>query len=438
MFAGCNVNVEPTKRAYSTFSQEEFGELPVVRIDTQNKAYPSSKEEYVNCSFTLENAGENNFSVSMKSNTKDEDSVGIRRRGNTTYSMPKKAFRVKFDKKKSVLGMTKAKSYVLLADYLDQGKIRNFSAFSMAKYFDGLGFTPTPNHIMFFLNDEFWGVYLLVEQVDENAGRTNLKTNFEVSENGNYPFLVEMSNDLESGNDTFCIDDYISPFEIKYPESDERELLDGQDVVLKYIKDYITAMQATISNSTSQTLLNGQSVKFSDIVDEDAFIDYFLVNELMLNLDNIWKSLYFYKTKDGKVVFGPIWDFDFSLTDVWTGSPYDKSAIECADAIYIMRLHCFFHEYLQDEANYQKVVERWNLAYEKLTNKTTGINAYLKDYKHKIRNQSIEDAKYWYGTDGAFQFDMQYDYVRLFLIDRIQFLNNTFALNYNDFLQKIN
>ena len=177
-------------------------------------------------------------------------------------------------------------------------------------------------------------------------------------------------------------------------------------------------------------------VKFSDLVDEDSFIDYFLVNELMLNLDNIWKSFYFYKTTNGKVIFGPLWDFDLSLTDVWTGMPYDKSVIECANCLYAAKNNWFFKNYLQDEANYEKVQARWNLAYVKLVDKTDGINAVLKKYKSSIRQQAIFDSEYWYGKTGAFQFDMQYDYVRLFINDRIDYLNDTFNLDYQSFLQK--
>ena len=428
--------VDESKLMYSNFNQEDFGDLPVIRINTEDQVFPVSKEDYVNCSFAMENAGEYNFEVTMKDSPKDGDAVGIRRRGNSTYSMPKKPFRVKFNKKKSLLGLEKAKSWVLLADYIDQSSIRNYTAFSLANYFDGLGFTPNPNHVILFLNDEYMGLYLLTEQIDENAGRTDVKEDFEINDGADYPFLVEMSHDIQDGIDIFNIENY-EPFEIKYPEYDERLVNGDEDPVFDYIKSYFEAVFATIYDHTKEVNFNGNIVKFSDLVDEDSFIDYILLNELMINTDNVWKSTYFYKSKDGKLIFGPIWDFDWSMSTHWTGKPYDSSYISCAQFVEILRKSQIANLYIQDPVNYSKVQERWNLAYDKLVNKDTGINKRIRDYKEEIINQARCDASYWYGETGKFQFDMQYDYVRLFLIDRIEFLNDTFNLDYSDFMELI-
>ena len=46
------------------------------------------------------------------------DSAKVRGRGNTTWTMKKKPFRFKFDKKQSPFGLAKGKSWVLLADKL--------------------------------------------------------------------------------------------------------------------------------------------------------------------------------------------------------------------------------------------------------------------------------------------------------------------------------
>ena len=45
------------------------------------------------------------------------------------------------------------------------------------------------------------------------------------------------------------------------------------------------------------------------------------------------------------------------------------------------------------------------------------------------------DAEMWHGTTGEFQFDMQYDYVRLFMLDRYAYLNNIFTKSHTEFLE---
>ena len=133
--------------------------------------------------------------------------------------------------------------------------------------------------------------------------------------------------------------------------------------------------------------------------------------------------------------FGPIWDFDYSMTSVWTGQPYNASYIECASStLFLPKMSSVFSTYIGVEANYEKVQERWDLAYFGMTNKTTGINAVLRAYKEHIDGAARYDAAKWYGETGEFQFDMQYDYVRLFLQDRLEYLNDVLHLNHDDFM----
>ena len=61
----------------------------------------------------------------------------------------------------------------------------------------------------------------------------------------------------------------------------------------------------------------------------------------------------------------------------------------------------------------------------------------MKEYKSVIDNVALIDAKMWHGTTGEFQFDMQYDYVRLFLMDRYAYLNTVFAMSHTEFLSLI-
>ena len=62
----------------------------------------------------------------------EEYQIEIRGRGNSTWTNPKKPYRVKFPKATSILGMRKAKLYVLLADYFDPSGLRNYLAHSFS------------------------------------------------------------------------------------------------------------------------------------------------------------------------------------------------------------------------------------------------------------------------------------------------------------------
>jgi hypothetical protein len=88
----------------------------------------------------------------------EEVSGEIRLRGNTTRKYPKKPYRIKFEEKQSLFGLPEAKSWVLLAEYLDPSALHNYTAFSIASQLPGLTFTPTPFKVNVYVNGESAGL----------------------------------------------------------------------------------------------------------------------------------------------------------------------------------------------------------------------------------------------------------------------------------------
>ena len=135
--------------------------IPIIEIKTEGAV--SKTDEYTNCSFSISNCENEalNMSIDKADAPNATGGVGIRTRGKSTSVALKKAYRIKFNEKTSVLGLKDNKSWVLLADYYDQSSIRNYTALTLASYFDNMDFTPTPNHVALIMNGEFKGLYLL-------------------------------------------------------------------------------------------------------------------------------------------------------------------------------------------------------------------------------------------------------------------------------------
>lgn len=104
-----------------------FTGLPVVYIDTGGIPVVS-KEEYVAASLKIvDNNG-------LRPSSVFKGDVTIKGRGNSTWGMPKKPYRLKFGKKQSLLGEPKDKSWVLLANYMDNAcGIRNATAYAIGR-----------------------------------------------------------------------------------------------------------------------------------------------------------------------------------------------------------------------------------------------------------------------------------------------------------------
>ena len=88
--------------------------LPVVYIDTEGGQAITSKEKYIDATIKIQGNAEYSSSKVLY-----EGATEIRGRGNSTWSQPKKPYRLKLDKKADVFGMGKSKHWVLLANSPD-------------------------------------------------------------------------------------------------------------------------------------------------------------------------------------------------------------------------------------------------------------------------------------------------------------------------------
>ena len=408
--------------------------LPTIDIKTENGKLPKDKENYVNCSFKISNCETEsyNFEVKMADNYGDEDSVGIRLRGNSTMKKPKKPYRIKFENKYSLLGLPKAKNWVLLADYLDASSIKNYTAFNLAKQLTNMDFAPSANHVAVFVNGNFKGLYLLTEQMEEKEGRTNVEPEEDfTAADKEFPFLIEMDRNALSegvtGVDNFQVEG-MYPIEIKYPEADERDIADT-DIVYNYIVEYMTAVKTTLeTGGTINVLFRDNPVSLSDLIDVNSLIDYYLCNEIMLNFDNVWGSIYMHKTKDGKLMFGPVWDFDTSMTTTYNKN-LTKTDLDVTDNLYLAKNSNIFNLFLKNENNYKLVSDRWNAIKAELES----VKDDLVEYKEYIKEIATLDAKYWYWLSGKKHFNKEYDKVVKFLDDRLYCLDTIFNKDYASF-----
>lgn len=446
--------ITKNRKLYSKWQIDEnaIGDLPVVYINTQDGVFPQDKKNYINCSFEIQNCENEEYNMSVEMTSKSDleadpsvkQNCGVRLRGNSTSSFAKKPFRIKFDaKKKSLFGLTAAKSWVLLADYMDQSSIRNYSAFNFAGILDETSYTPSANHVVLYFNGEYMGLYLLTEQVDEKEGRNNVEAEEHMlaatSETKDFAFQIEFDRcaltEGTTGVDNFATT--FQPVEIKYPEYDERNIPEGsEDYVFNYIQEYVNAVLHLLEyGGTTTVSFEDEPVKLEDLLDVDSFIDYCLINELMFNQDNTWGSICASKKVGEPMKFGPVWDFDWSCSDTYTGKPYTNAFNHCATDFVSFKFNTPYHDFALNEEHFEDICERWN---EISADVESFVQTYLYDYKFYLNDAAKYDANYWYGETGSFQYQMQYDYVRLFLLDRIEFFNSVFVSgNFEEFRKMI-
>ena len=105
--------------------------------------------------------------------TNNEGKIKIR--GNSTMWADKKAYKINFDKKQDVLGMGKAKKWVLLANAYDKTLMRKklIVDFGSSINFE---YTPKSKYVDLYINGVYRGNYLLIEPIEVNKNRLNINT----------------------------------------------------------------------------------------------------------------------------------------------------------------------------------------------------------------------------------------------------------------------
>lgn len=282
-----------------------FTGLPVLRIETPGGQGVWSKEEWVEGS-TLWLDGMARF----------EDIEGvemaIRGRGNSTWGYEKKPYAIKFTEKQEVMGMPKHKRWVLLANYMDRTLLRNRVAFYLAEQ-TSLAWTPHCEFVELFLNGEHLGQYLLCEQVRVDNDRIAITEMTPQDNSGDAitgGYLLEL--DFHFDNMWQWHTARNVPFAVKFP--DEEDLTEQQ---FDWIMNYIGTVESTLYGNDFKSEVNG----YRKYIDAQSFIDYWLIYEICVNheLANPG-SVYLTKDRNGKLVAGPVWDFDWG-TFSYNASP---------------------------------------------------------------------------------------------------------------------
>lgn len=248
--------------------------------------------------------------------------ASTRVRGNVTQQMPKKAFAVKLDAKSGVLGMPAHKRWVLLANWKDRTLMRNEVAFGLAKVFkqtfptDGMAWNPSGQHVELVYNGVHVGNYYLCEQIKIDGGRLDINDPYDKDDafSGNaadYGYLLENDDAIEkensgnlmstgSGDCWFYTANYI-PFIFK---DDLDQDGNSSSAIRNYVQDFVRGVENNLYAGSYDTAF--------DKMDLTSFVDYWLVQELMMNNEAAQPKSCYMNINNGVLSAGPLWDFDWN------------------------------------------------------------------------------------------------------------------------------
>ncbi len=265
----------------------------------------------------------------------------IHGRGNSSWAMPKKPYQIKFDKKTSILGMAKAKKWVLLANYTDPTFMRNAIALSLGKSL-GLENSADFAFVDLFINGSYRGNYMVSEKPEIGDNR--------VTPTGPQQVLIEMDNNHYTDEGywaTMASGSHIVLKDANGSGGVPDKVLSGAQTALS--ADVAAGWNAAqVAFSKLDTLLRAKDAStgkpdwsaLSALIDVDSFVRYYWVQEVSENFDLPKASVYFWMDPllDNKIHAGPLWDFDLTFANFPTEQRGGVAAADYAKNSMFYRL----------------------------------------------------------------------------------------------------
>lgn len=273
--------------------------LPHVYIETYGKKPITSKTVYIYA--TMHYVDEQDVVTTY-------DSLQIRGRGNSTWNISKKPYRIKFLNKEKFLGKgyANARKWTLMANAGDKTLMRN-AVTSLMGDFLGMKNNPAHKFIDLTLNGTYIGNYHISDQVEVRPHRVSIsEQDYPLTDESDITggYLLEVDG-FQDGN-CFTTSRYSVPVRIHYP--DDEEISWEQN---NYIRNYIREFEDVLSGSKFDDPEEG----YRSMVDTTSLVNWFIATEVSGNIDGYY-STYFYKDKeDPHLYWGPLWDYDIAYAN---------------------------------------------------------------------------------------------------------------------------
>lgn len=400
----------------------------------------------------------------------------IKSRGNASAAFRKDSYQIKFENKVDLTGSGKAKTWILLANYMDMSLLRNAITLDMAA-FVGLPYALDCESVDVYTCGEYRGVFLLTEKIQIGESRIDIRNleeandfvngdtldtyaKFEITDD---PYLkiikgYDLDNDPEDITGGYILE-YEKPHRFNRDEDNGIRTQNGMNIVVKeptqasekqlrYIGEIFDAFHRAILRKDGYDPVTG--AYYLDRFDLDSLVKKYMLEEISKNYDAHGSSQFFFKDSDlvdPKIYAGPAWDYDLSYGNFDDGSfgiGHSPKTLflsrKSGNTLLYNRLHTFpdFKKRLQEI-----YASDYRAALETLVGIGTGregmqlksIDAYATEIAASAQmNGVLWNSSYSSGyiKEAGDNFEKAVTYLKKFLEKRLAFLNVEWAMPLGD------
>lgn len=301
----------------------------------------------------------------------------IKGRGNTTWTeFPKKPYRLKLRKPaRELLGMPAARNWALLANYSDKTGLRNATALCLSEQM-GLRYTIRSRFVELYFNGEYQGVYQLAEHKEVAPDRVDVGPDDPAEDvfDPEAGWLLEMDTRTSAEDeDPWFTSGNGREFQVKSDTVSDKDAYVGRGgsydgtlaQIVESIRTEIDGMEAAFRAPAAERF-----ARVAERVDVEELVDNYLINEFLRNVDGFWSGFLLYRPRGGRIIFGPLWDFDLSAgNDDGTNAPTPELLDRnwCPEGWYVRHAGAdYLAPLLADPEFARLVVARWRFLASRL------------------------------------------------------------------------
>ncbi len=333
----------------------------------------------------------------------------IRGRGNTTWvtrELYKKPYLLKLSEEMPLMGMKSSQKWVLMANTTDKTSLRNrYGRYLAKEIWDRQKWTPNGKFVSLFLNGKYNGIYELTEQI-----------RYEKLDLPNPDSFLALVNGRQNKEWNFTTEQDVDvSIHMKGKTEEEYQ-----------------AMEKIIQNA--EDVLYSDNFKSRNkgwrcVMDEDSFIDWYLINEFLKNTDAAFHEscYFFYDSSQKKLFMGPVWDMDISCGNLNYNECSEPEGFWINQSKWYKRL---FEDESFVEATAQRYREKRNeieASFEWIRKEATTLkpNVEINDLLwHNIGHRQWPHAPGWKNRK---TYESEVDYMVDFLQKRAEWLDKEFS-----------
>ena len=303
----CVVSSPDGESAVSNAVVAAYTGLPVVNINTVEGEEPSA--EYVYAPDGLNGRGITNASkvpASMEivdgngnllyesgEYVQKESGLTVKIRGNTSVDLAgKSSYKLKLQKKADLLAslISRSDDSYRNKDWILLKTTRTLDTFIGFTVCDILGTPWTPKYafVELVVNNDYRGLYLLMESVSRDESRVDVSKSGYIIENDAYWWNEEVY---------FSTSKYKQKYTFKYPDDE-----DISEDRISYIKDFMDSLEEHLRDGS-----------YNEYIDVESFARWLLVHDILGSFDAAGSNIFMSKydaTSETKLSMVTNWDFD--------------------------------------------------------------------------------------------------------------------------------